>query len=53
MPWLMKSTHYKTCNFIMKLVPIFDQITMQSVDVTIGIAQLINTVIISNEKQIL
>lgn len=49
----MKSTHYKTCNFIMKLVSIFVQITIQSLDVTIGIAQLINTVIVSNEKQIL
>lgn len=26
----MKSTHYKTCNFIMKLVPIFVKITIQS-----------------------
>lgn len=38
----MKSTHYKTCNFIMKLDAIFVKITIQSLDITIGIAQLIN-----------
>lgn len=29
----MKSTHYKTCNFIMKWVPIFVKITKQSLDI--------------------